>query len=622
MIYLCSNNANSEVHMIMSPIQSALKKIYERHKENFGGAIASYIPELKKANPSHFGISLATVDGMIYEVGETRENFTLQSISKVFVYGMALADHGINHVLDYVGVEPHGDSFNSIIFNPLNNRPFNPMVNSGAISTTSLIKGDNKEHRLKRILEMFSSFMGHQALIDEKVFESERVTGNRNRAIAYLELSNDAICPPIDEHLELYFKQCSVLGNARDLAVMAATIAADGINPLTKERAQKAEHIHRILSIMQSCGMYDYSGSWMYHVGLPAKSGVSGGIMAVVPGLLGIGIYSPLLDERGNSVRGIAACRDFSREFNLHIFCSSPPVSSVIRRHYTGDQIWSKRLRNKKELEILRTRAHEIHVYELQGDLFFSSVEQICRNFSLTKEKISYVIFDGKHVSRIDKSSLGLIYDLKKMLDQQNIKLFIAGNNSFFFKVLKKEFGKVLEEHTFIPSIDQALQWCEDELIASSGLIKSEEETLPLDNFDIAQDLDATEIEVVKNIITPIDFGENAYIVKEGDEASEIFMLAKGLLDVFLLSDQKEKIRIASIGPGNTFGELGLFYGKKRTADIIAQEKSTCYVLPLSRFESLADTNPVIHGKLLRNVGRILSDRLRQADQEIRILSH
>lgn len=202
-----------------SPIYAALQKIHAKYKNDSNGKVASYIPELTKVPPSLFGIALASADGEIYEVGDTRHLFTIQSISKPFVYGLALEDHGLDYVLSKVGVEPTGEAFNSIVFDERHNRPFNPMVNAGAIATTALIKGEGHQQRLSRLLAKFGAFVGRPVEIDHAVYLSERRTGHRNRAIGYLELNFGMVDERVDEHLDLYFEQCSILVSARDLAV-------------------------------------------------------------------------------------------------------------------------------------------------------------------------------------------------------------------------------------------------------------------------------------------------------------------------------------------------------------------------------------------------------------------
>ncbi|MTJ10916.1 glutaminase A [Anabaena sp. UHCC 0204] len=309
---------NSEI--LQPALLDILKELHSQYKSLKEGVVANYIPELAKVNPDLFSICIVTTDGQIYEVGDFQQLFTIQSISKVFVYGQALADHGRDYLLTRVGVEPTGDAFNAIILDEQSKRPYNPMVNAGAIATTSLIKGKGATERLNRLLEMYRRYIGKDIFVDISVFTSERSTGHRNRANAHLMLNFGMIDQNIEESLDLYFQQCSVMVNCRDLAVMAATLANKGINPITQEQAVDTCYIKDILSVMYTCGMYNFAGEWAYKVGIPAKSGVSGGIIAVVPGQMGIGVFSPLLDTRGNSVRGVKVCEELSQRLGLHLF--------------------------------------------------------------------------------------------------------------------------------------------------------------------------------------------------------------------------------------------------------------------------------------------------------------
>lgn len=315
----------SSIQAVASPFRSYLTDLHEKYHSISEGAVADYIPELALAKPEWFGICVVTVDGQVFEVGDCDKLFTIQSISKAFVYGLALEDRGREYVNSKVSVEPTGEAFNSIVLDEKTNRPYNPMVNAGAIATSDLIIGKGGTERLKRVLDMFRRYTGREHDISVPIFLSEKATGNRNRAIAYLMLNFDMVTERIDETLDLYFQQCSILVNGRDLAMIAATLANGGVNPVTKERAIDERYVQDVISVMLSCGMYDYSGEWAYRVGMPAKSGVGGGITAVVPGKLGIGTFSPPLDEKGNSVRGIKVCKDLSQDFGLHLFNVAKP---------------------------------------------------------------------------------------------------------------------------------------------------------------------------------------------------------------------------------------------------------------------------------------------------------
>ena len=306
---------------VVSPLRAFLKDLHQKYQPLREGKLADYIPELTKADPDWFGISVVTAAGEVCECGDSDQLFTIQSISKPFVYGMALEEHGREYTRSRIGVEPTGDAFNSIIkLDERSKRPHNPMVNAGAIAAASLIQGSGPPDRLSRLLAMFQRYIGREVGVDMSVYTSERSTGHRNRAMAHLMLNFGMIDDRVEETLDLYFKQCSVLVSCRDLAVMAATLANRGVNPVTGERAVAAEYVRDLLSVMYTCGMYDFAGEWAYTVGLPAKSGVGGGIVAVVPGQGGIGVFSPPLDERGNSVRGIKVCEELSEHFGLHLF--------------------------------------------------------------------------------------------------------------------------------------------------------------------------------------------------------------------------------------------------------------------------------------------------------------
>ena len=310
----------SSISAVTSPFRNYLNELYEKYYLLNEGAVADYIPELALAKPEWFGICVVTAEGQVFEVGECDQLFTIQSISKAFVFGLALEDHGREYVNSKVSVEPTGEAFNAIVLDEETNRPYNPMVNAGAIATADLIQGNNGTERLKRLLSMFKRYTGREHDINVPVFLSEKATGYRNRAMAYLMRNFGMVSDKIDETLDLYFQQCSLMVNARDLAMLSATLANGGVNPVTKEQALDERYVQDVVSVMLTCGMYDGSGEWAYRVGMPAKSGVGGGITAVAPRKLGIGTFSPLLDVKGNSLRGIKVCEALSRDFGLHLF--------------------------------------------------------------------------------------------------------------------------------------------------------------------------------------------------------------------------------------------------------------------------------------------------------------
>jgi glutaminase len=301
-------------------LQSLISDLHEKHHPNNEGHVATYIPELSKVSPDEFGLAVATTDGQVYEGGDCERLFTIQSISKPFTYGLAMDEFGAERVHQHVGVEPSGDAFNSIELHGLTNRPYNPMINTGAITVTALLHSRHGDGTFQHVLDCFSTIAGRTLTIDEEVYESERRTGHRNRAIAHLLLNFGVVHDEAEAALDVYFRQCAIQVNSRDLAMMGATLANMGCHPITGRSAFSIRYVKDILSIMFTCGMYDYSGQWAYRVGVPAKSGVAGGVMAVVNRQLGIGTYSPRLDRFGNSVRGTGVCIDLASRLGLHVF--------------------------------------------------------------------------------------------------------------------------------------------------------------------------------------------------------------------------------------------------------------------------------------------------------------
>jgi glutaminase len=287
-------------------------------RDTEGGEVDDSIPELAKADPALFGIATVTRDGDIRSAGDSRIPFSLQSAVKPFVYALALMDKG-DDILDAVGTEPTGQAFDAIVFESETGRPPNPMVNAGALLTASLVDGRSAEERIERIMSGLSKIAGRDLVVDENVAKSEHLLGDRNRALGYLMRSAGTLHVDVDDAIHVYARACSVLVDTELLAMMGATLAFGGRNPVTGVQALSHEVVTETLSVMATCGMYDGSGRWLRRVGLPAKSGVSGGLVAVAPGRVGIGVYSPPLDEEGNSVRGVLASERLSDDLELHV---------------------------------------------------------------------------------------------------------------------------------------------------------------------------------------------------------------------------------------------------------------------------------------------------------------
>ncbi|MCC9196564.1 glutaminase A [Arthrobacter sp. zg-Y820] len=304
-----------------SAIASAVRTAHADHAGDTGGANASYIPYLASVDPSLFGVCVATADGDVFEAGDAGFEFALESISKVCSMALAMEHTGLPEFHDKVGADPTGEPFNSVIALALHGgKPLSPLVNAGAMSTVSLIPAASADERWQKILAMQSAFAGRDILLSDAVNDSEQSTNFHNRAIAWLLYSSGSMYSDPMEACEVYTRQCSTLVTTRDLAVMGATVAARGRNPVTGKQVFDPSLVPPILAEMTMEGLYTSSGDWAYRVGLPGKSGVGGGVLAIMPGTLAIAAFSPPLDPAGNSVRAQKAVASVAAALKLNIY--------------------------------------------------------------------------------------------------------------------------------------------------------------------------------------------------------------------------------------------------------------------------------------------------------------
>ena len=604
----------------ISPIEDFLKDIHEKFAAEKGGTVATYIPELAKADPDWFGICLVTANGSVYEVGDTRQEFTIQSISKPFVYGLALEDNGRDTVLERVGVEPTGDAFNSISLDPGTGRPRNPMINAGAIATAGLIAGKTPTSRFKRILETFSLYAGRELGLDEKVYQSESETGHRNRAIGHMLRNFDKLTGDPAPTTEIYFKQCSISVNCRDLGMMAATLANRGVNPLTGKPALRAEYVESVLSVMGTCGMYDYAGEWLYHVGIPAKSGVAGGVLAVLPGQIGIGVFSPKLDAHGNSVRGIAVCKELSRHLDLHLFNRPVVGKSTIRAKFTGAEFNSTHVRTVEEGKVLRELARVIHVYQLQGHLAFATTETVVRDVLEQAEEIQFLILDLKRVLSLNESAGHLLHSLVEKLHaaDKTVMFTHCEHLTLLRRMMKKKLaGRFAELFATYPNNDLALEWCEETLLENTRYAHAPNYKAKPAEYELLKDLSAAELKILLPLLRPKNFKSSQFIISAGDAATEMFFLTRGHVSVLLPGEEKH--RLATFSPGMAFGEMAFLDGVPRSANIIADTEVECDVLALEDFQALGKNHPALKIKILQRLCLDLTGKLRKANRELSI---
>jgi glutaminase len=310
-------------------IEAALKAAHAKYQGLKEGKNADYIPALAKVDSNIYGIALVTADGKVYTVGDVKSEVSIQSISKVFTMAKVLEEQGPEAIANTIGVDATGMRFNSIVSIELSQKvlggpEMNSLVNPGAIATTSMVKGSSRDQIWNSILSFYSEFAGRPLAVNQEVFKSEADTNQRNQAIGYLMYAYGYIKDNPLQATDIYTEQCSVNVNAQDLATMAATLANGGKNPVTGKQVMKTENVPEVLAVMATAGLYDDSGKWLYNTGLPGKSGVGGGIIAVSPGKFGIAVISPPLDEAGNSVRAQKAIADVSNALGGNPFASKP----------------------------------------------------------------------------------------------------------------------------------------------------------------------------------------------------------------------------------------------------------------------------------------------------------
>jgi glutaminase len=294
-------------------INTALKAAYDKYKGLKEGANADYIPALAKVDSNIYGIALVTTDGKVYTTGDITSEVSIQSISKPFTMALVMEEQGPDSIENNMGVDATGQVFNSInAVEQYKGAEMNAMVNPGAITATSMVSGGSRDVIWNKILNWYSDFAGRKLAVNQEVFKSEADTNQRNQAISMLMYAYGHIKDNPLQATDVYTEQCAVNVNAKDLAMMAATLANGGKNPMTGKQVMKAENVPEVLAVMATAGLYDDSGKWLYHTGLPAKSGVGGGILAVSPGKFGIAVISPPLDKAGNSVKAQKAIADIS----------------------------------------------------------------------------------------------------------------------------------------------------------------------------------------------------------------------------------------------------------------------------------------------------------------------
>jgi len=599
----------------MPPLQRFLSACHADFWSDQDGAVADYIPELGKADPDHFGISLATLDGHVYEVGDSRVPFTIQSMSKPFVFALALDRLGAAKVESAIGVEPSGDPFNSIRLNA-DNHPFNPMVNAGAITCTGLLREAQSEAAFETIRAALGRFAGRTLDVDDAVFVSETATGDRNRAIAYLLRNSAVIHADVGAVLETYFRQCAILVTARDCAVMAATLANRGVNPVTGEQVVTPYAVSRTLSVMTSSGMYDFAGEWIYRVGIPAKSGVGGGILAALPARLGLGSYSPRLDDHGNSVRGIKVCEALSAHYDLHMLNRSDDARNAIIADYNIGISPSRRSRRAQERQILLQRPEAVRVMELIGTLSFSNVDYVSRQLA-GSARPQFVIFDLRRVAAMTPAGARLLAEYFHELADFHVTVILSGirRTSAEWKDIAERTGDITNVRNFYV-LDTAIEWAEDQIVYRYGGAIDFLEITKLSEQPLLAGLTETEFQELAALATIRSYQQGERIITAGDAATSLFFLRSGVVHVTL----PDGIRLATLTAGQAFGEMALLE-PQRSADVFADFSATAYEVALVDFARFRNQHAKAAETIMRNLAQLLADHLIVANTRLNLLT-
>ena len=602
-----------------SAIQELLEELHARYRPLRDGAVANYIPELARADPEGFGIALATADGRLYMVGDTEVPFTIQSISKPFAYGLALQLLSEDYMHRKVGVEPSGEAFNAISLDPESGIPRNPMINAGAIATTAQIRRHAGEEAEAKLLAFFSELAGRPLGIDAAVYASERDTGHRNRAISHLLRNGLVIEEDPELGLDLYFRQCAIQVTCHDLAVMGATLACQGRNPFSAAQPLAREATIRLLALMGTCGMYDYAGHWLHDVGMPAKSGVAGGLLAVVPGRLGLAIWSPRLDRFGNSVRGIAVCEELSRRLELHLYDQNPASQNPIRRCSSGRERQSRRWRPPAEAEQLEAAGERLQVLQAQGVLDFAATEQLLATLERITATADLVVLDLARVFDVQTSCLPMLVLQFTLLEKRGITLLLCRAEA----IGALEAGAA--QLRWFPSLDLALEAGENALLeklqaaAPTGGRTSSTDTL-LDQ------LHARHREVIAPLLQNRDFAAGDAVMRRGDTSDALFIAREGLFETTISLDRFNRApgqsRLATFSPGMCFGEIGFLTGQPRSADVVCSTGGSCWELARSRFSDLQQRDPEAAMQLMVAILGELGVKLARTSLQLSLLEH
>lgn len=580
---------------MQSFVHDLIAAVHDRYEPDRSGDILRGIAPLEDIDPDTFGICLATADGYVYEVGDTELEFCIQSISKAFTYGIALTDYGTEHVDSKIDLEPSGDAFNEISLDPVTNRPRNPMINSGAIAASSMVAGADPAEQFARISRIYSGYAGRELRMDEDVFAAELATGHRNRAISHMLRDFEILeCSP-DDAIEVYLRQCSVMVSCRDLSLMGAALANGGVQPTTGEKVLEPLLAERVLSVMSTCGMYDAAGEWVASVGMAAKSGVGGGIVAVLPGQLAIAVFSPRLDQHGNSVRGVRACRRLSSELELHSYHVARAAHAAIRDAYDIVEAPSALQRPAADREILDEYGRRARIYEVHGDLLFSGAESVVRVISEAGDDLELLVLDVRRVSEVSEVARRLLGSLRSFLVECACEAAVVDPDG----LLAGRYEGSGSPRVFATDAEATI-WCEDLLLSRHGGGQAESDP----EFDMADHpllarVDPRLVDRLEEVMEPREYGGGEVIVAEGDERAGIFLVMSGRVRSTVTNAGGVPRTFAMLSPGTCFGDVYVATGNPHPATVTAIGAVRLRELTREAFAAIGEDDPALRAELL-----------------------
>ncbi|SNC65117.1 L-glutaminase [Kytococcus aerolatus] len=642
-----------------NPLDDLLARVHARFRDHADGETAAFVKALGTVDETDFGIALTTVDGHTYTHGQATTEFAIQSISKAFTYAVALADSGFEAVDAVIDVEPSGEAFNEISLQEGSGRPSNAMINAGAIAATSLVAGRSSnpyvedgaslytpdqgasshdettgrtsaatptdgtraatptggvsadaptgpregETRRERLRRAFSTMADRELTVNPEVLAFEREDGDRNLALAHLMRSFGLISEGPEAIADDYFAACSIDVTVTDLSMMATLLATGGIHPRTGRRLLDQAVVDRVLGVMTTCGMYDDAGEWIVRVGLPAKSGVGGGIIAVVPGQVGLAVYSPLLDQHGNSERGVLACEALSDALDLHLMRGARVRHAAVRSSYPVSDTPSGVRRAPAAERLLTEHGDRSRVVEIQGELGFGPAESVMRQLSRLTE-VDAVVLDVRRVTEVTRFAReGLVRVAAEHADEGRLVVLVDDSGHVF----TEDATERLTTRTTSPPDGSrrnqpgvivrrqrraAIEAVEDFLLSRHGDEDLRPETIEVSDAILMTALDPADVEQLEEIMRPRTHREGDVIIEEGQDFAGIHVVVTGSVQTTHADEDDEEHRVNVLGPGSSFGEFGLVGDHRHWLTVTALEEVETRVLDAAALARLEEDDP------------------------------